>query len=152
ANHTGIYFIVVCETRYKQFIENQIYAQYPEAQIIQIQDYVHSRLDNNNTQIFKGFELILKRDLFLPIRTYTNFEVDPLASITSSTSKLDAQTEVYIQTLARPVSDYWQGVGKGYVNSRKSMVDSEGKKIALESGESDELKEIERKNTKSGFQ
>ncbi len=153
ANFTGIYFIVVCEARYQQFIENQIYAQYPEAQITQIQDYVHTPLtDGQNAQVLKGLELGLKREFFLPIKTYNSFEVDPLASISSAISKLERLSEVYIQLLVRPIADEWQGGGKAFVNARKQMVDADGKKIALESGESDELREIERKNTKSGFQ
>lgn len=38
------------------------------------------------------------------------------------------------------------------MNSRKNKVDSEGVKVGLESGESEELGEIEKKNTKVGFQ
>ncbi len=148
ANQNGIYFIVAIDNRYKGFVENQIYAQYPDAQIIQIQDYASS---NRKVNFIEGFEIGLKREFFLPIRTYNSFEVDPLASITSTISKLTADQEVYIQVVVRAVEDKWQEQGKEFVNERKARTDSEGKKVVLESGESAELSQVEYKNQKSGF-
>ncbi len=87
----------------------------------------------------------------MPIRTYTYFEVDPLASITSSISKINPGDELYIQLVIRPVSDSWQNDGKKFVNERRARTDEEGKRIALESGEGAELTQVEYKNQKFGF-
>lgn len=46
AGSYGIHFICVVNKEYKTFVENQIYAQYPEAQISEIQDYTPSLLVN----------------------------------------------------------------------------------------------------------
>jgi hypothetical protein len=152
ANHSGIYFIVVCEPRYKSFVENQIYAQYPSAQIMQVHDYVKTSQKHSVNQLVTGIELALRREFYLPIKTFQSFEVDPLSSITSAMSKLNQGDEVWIQIVARPIADSWQEQGKSFINARKQLTDAEGKKVALESGESQEMREIERKNSKSGFQ
>ncbi len=149
ANH-GIYFIVVCEDRYKKFVENQIYAQYPSAQISYIKDYSESLLAGDLA--ISTSELSLKKEFFLPIRTFENFEVDPLASITGAVAKLAPGYEVWLQTIARPINNDWQDYGKKYIDSIKNKKDAEGNSVPLETGKQAELAEIERKNNKVGFQ
>lgn len=148
-NQSGIYFLIVCDSRFKNFIENQIYAQYPDAQINQVQDYA---VTQKASKIVTGFQLGLKKEFFLPIKTFTSFEVDPLASIVSTMNNLTSSNEIYIQIVSRPIADNWQEKGKEFVNKRRSKTDIEGKKIGLESGESAELSQVEYKNQKSGFQ
>jgi len=94
----------------------------------------------------------LKHPSYLPFRTFTNFEVDPLASITGTIANLSEGHQAWIQTVVRPINNSWQKRGKSYVDTRKQQVDSEGKKVALESGESEEFRQIETKNKKVGFQ
>ncbi|MCA9380726.1 ATP-binding protein [Candidatus Dojkabacteria bacterium] len=148
-NQSGVYFLIACESRFKTFIENQIYAQYPDAQVTQIQDYA---TPEKQSKIIKGFELGLKKDFFLPIKTFTSFEVDPLASIVSTMNNLKHSDEIYIQVVTRPIADNWQELGKSYVNKRRALTDEEGKKVGLTSGEGAELSQVEYKNQKSGFQ
>lgn len=150
AAYHGIYFIVVCGQRYQKFIENQIYAQYPDAQIVRINDYTDTLRNNpGNIQIT---ELGLSREFFLPIRTFQSFEVDPLASITAAISKLEPGFEVWIQLLARPVDSSWHKVGINHITTIKGKTDSEGKKVEIDPAKQAELGEIEKKNTKVGFQ
>lgn len=149
AGNYGIHFICVVDKQYKTFVENQIYAQYPEAQIVEVQDYANSLSQKQNIQIT---ELKLLREYYFPIRTFPSFEVDPLASITGAVSSLPAGHEVFIQIVARPIGDSWQAEGKKYVEGKRNQVDKEGKRIQLESGESDLIKLVETKNSKVGFQ
>src|SRR6185369_6335253 len=65
ANPIGIFFLVVCNKRYKTFIENQIYAQYPEAQIETVHDYAEVGIKKNLHRI--GIEFKLAKDFYLPI-------------------------------------------------------------------------------------
>jgi len=150
ANPIGIFFIVVCNKRYKTFIENQIYAQYPEAQIEAVHDYAEVGIKKNLHRI--GIEFKLAKEYFLPIKTFQSFEVDPLASITSAISKLDQGTEVFIQMLVRPLDNSWQEEGKKYIDAAKNKKDAEGNKIPIEEGKTAEFAEIEKKNSKVGFQ
>lgn len=90
------------------FVEGQVYAQYPEAQIKQINpedDYVHQIPEGHYRQVV---EIGLTEDQTLPIKTFLSFEVDPLAAITATLTKLEAENEMLgIQILARPVDDTW---------------------------------------------
>ena len=149
AGNYGIHFIITIDRRYKGFIENQFYGQYPEAQISEIGDY-SKQFDSNSSYAFK--ELGLVKDSYLPIKTFESFEVDPLAAITSAISSLNARSEAFIQIVVRPVSDSWHEAGKSYVNTARSKTDPDGNKIGLESGEAEIVSRIERKNTKVGFQ
>jgi hypothetical protein len=151
AAHHGIYFIVVCKERYKKFIENQVYAQYPEAQITYIKDYTPGLTANTQGTILVS-ELAQQKEYYLPIKTFESFDVDPLASITSTISKLVPGYEVWIQIVCRPINNQWQEYGKEYIDKIRGRTDAEGKKIELESGQSAALTEIEKKNNKVGFQ
>lgn len=147
ANH-GIYFVVVCSNRYRQFLENQIYAQYPEAQLNVVPDYaVLHPMDKVATS-----ELGLTKDFYLPIKTFTSFEVDPLASITSAVSNLAPGFEVWIQLLCRPIDNEWQVKGKEYVDKLKNQKDAEGNKKEPDSALVETFGDISRKSDKVGFQ
>lgn len=100
ANANSIYFVVTCSPRYKAFIENQIYAQYPDAQIEVVKDYAGIQMVN--AQNIVSAELKLAKPWEQSLKTFYNFDVDPLASITSSMTGLPLGTEVWVQLLARP--------------------------------------------------
>ena len=91
----------------QSFVEGQIYSQYPTVQIYKMnEDYFDDRakyLVNYST------ELGLVDNEALPIKTFDNFEVDPLAGITGTLAKLspDNTEELWIQILARPIPDDW---------------------------------------------
>ena len=60
-------------------MESAIYGQYPEAEIVEVEDYLDSFpkvLPNQEIDI-SGFEEILRHEDYLPIRTYLAFE-DPV--------------------------------------------------------------------------
>jgi hypothetical protein len=85
----------------QSFVEGQIYAQYPTVQIYQAEeDYTeHER----NHSVVYSTELATTASEFLPIRTFQNFEVDPLAGITGTLAKLESTgEELWIQVLVRP--------------------------------------------------
>ncbi len=91
----------------QSFVEGQIYAQYPTVQIYKMDDdYVDKRTDY---PVVYSAELDLTENEALPIKTFENFEVDPLAGITGTLAKLnpDNSEELWIQILTRPVSDDW---------------------------------------------
>ena len=91
----------------QSFVEGQIYAQYPTVQIYKMDDdYVDKR---TNYPVVYSAELDLTENEALPIKTFENFEVDPLAGITGTLAKLnpDNSEELWIQILTRPVSDDW---------------------------------------------
>ena len=89
------------------FVEGQIYSQYPTVQIYKMnEDYVDNR---TNYPVQYSAELGLIDNEALPIKTFENFEVDPLAGITGTLAKLNPNNseELWIQILARPIPDDW---------------------------------------------
>ena len=91
----------------QSFVEGQIYSQYPTVQIYKIdEDYVD---DRTKYPVNYSAELALTDNEALPIKTFDNFEVDPLAGITGTLAKLnpDHSEEMWIQILARPIPDDW---------------------------------------------
>lgn len=92
----------------QNFVEGQIYAQYPTVQIYKMpDDYVDDRA---KYPVVYSAELTLTENEALPIKTFENFEVDPLAGITGTLAKLnpDNSEELWIQILTRPVADDWR--------------------------------------------
>lgn len=90
----------------KNFVEGQIYAQYPTVQIhTDDEDYTKRHFDQS---VVHTAELALTDNEVLPIKTFPSFEVDPLAAITATLSKLEGEgEEMWIQVIARPIGDSW---------------------------------------------
>ena len=91
----------------QSFVEGQIYAQYPTVQIYKVkEDYVEK---GKSHPVIYTSELTLTENEALPIKTFENFEVDPLAGITGTLAKLnpDKSEELWIQILTRPIPDDW---------------------------------------------
>ena len=118
-SENGINFYSVVPSHLKDFVESQIYAQYPNAEIREVEDYLTEYLTSGSV---KAAYLTLSKEYFFPLRTFRDFEVDPLAAITSSISKLSLKERVVIQILARPLPDIWQQAGHEYVAMVRSGV------------------------------
>lgn len=101
------------------FVEGQIYAQYPTVQIHTAEeDYVaHER---HHSVIYTADVNLIEPE-FLPVKTFTNFEVDPLAGITGTLAKLeDSDDEIWIQILVRPIADTWHRASDSWIDSVRS--------------------------------
>jgi len=105
-----IRFYIWTPKHLQAFVEGQIYAQYPTVQIYeQTEDYAQRRMHQT---VIHSTELTLTGDETLPIKTFPSFEVDPLAAITATLAKLDKEDEeMWIQMIARPISDNWHKKG-----------------------------------------
>jgi hypothetical protein len=116
----GIRFYVFTPGNFRNFVEGQIYAQYPDAEIKEVEDYTTKVSETNKVA---ATDLVLTKDYIFPIKTFRDFEeVDPLASITSTLSKIREQEQVWIQILIRPVDDLWQERGHAYVSTVRQGV------------------------------
>lgn len=114
ASVRGINFYAVCPKVLRDFVESQIYAQYPNAELTQVEDYTTLAPDLTDAHLEKSFVVLTKKSYF-PIRTFKEFEVDPLSAITGSISKLQEKEKVWIQILIRPIPDTWQKEGRDYI-------------------------------------
>lgn len=118
-----IYFYVVISRSLVPFMESQIYSQYPNAQITQLQeDYIGEIL--KPTAPIKEGQLRLSYSRFLPLKTYINFkEIDPLSSLLGILSKLAPEDRVVIQYLLVPIGSHWQSEGHSEMNKKTTSAD-----------------------------
>ncbi len=102
----------------RSFVEGQIYSQYPSVQIRQAdEDYVQH--ESKHSVIYTSEATLIEDDV-LPIKTFQNFEVDPLAGITGALAKLESTgEEVWIQILVRPIEDDWHKTSDRWIKSVK---------------------------------
>ncbi len=119
AKDDRIQFYIWTPRHLKDFVEGQIYAQYPNVRIREgIEDYAKTEVGDREVYTT---ELKLTKDEVLPIRTFESFEVDPLAGITAVLAKLEQKgEEMWIQIMARPIDDSWQDKGQKYIEAVKS--------------------------------
>lgn len=113
-----IRFYVWVPKALRNFIEGQIYSQYPTVQIHEAEeDYV--KHESNHSVIYSA-EMTLTDSQMLPLKTFQNFEVDPLAGITGTLAKLESTgEEVWIQILARPIADDWHKRSEKWISGIK---------------------------------
>lgn len=111
-----IEFFVRTPIHLKDFVEGQIYAQYPHVEIIETEDYVHLEPD---LKIAMAPLQTNKPDPY-PFKTFESFEVDPLSAITSTLSKVKLDEEIWIQILVKPVDDIWRTKGISLINQIRS--------------------------------
>jgi hypothetical protein len=121
-----IRFYVWVPRNLRSFVEGQIYSQYPTVQIHQAdEDYI---VHEYNHSVVYSSEITLTSHEMLPIQTFQNFEVDPLAGITGALAKLESTgEEMWIQILTRPIPDTWHKASDRWAsNLRKNGSRSSG--------------------------
>ncbi len=113
-----INFYVWVPRHLKDYVESQVYAQYPTVQIIDdVEDYAKKDLGDALTVIS---EIKTTKDSIFPIRTFATFEVDPLAGITTVLAKLEPNEQLWIQYLMRPVDDSWHAKSLQFITDSKT--------------------------------
>lgn len=111
-----IRFYVFTPAALKDFVESQIYAQYPTVEIKEVEDYTHNLEKDIH---FASAELLLSKPDFYPIKTFVDFEVDPIAAITAPLSKVSEGEKIWISILIKPAQEGWQQKGLAYVSAIK---------------------------------
>ncbi len=121
----GIKFYVAVPQNVLKFVESQIYAQYPSCQIRVVEDYTTSA-DFKQGE-YEISSVTLTKDYFFPIKTFRDFEIDPLSAITSAFSGVSFDEQVWLQFLIKPIPDGWQKPGYNYVDFVRTGVDKTNK-------------------------
>ncbi|MFH1547516.1 MAG: type IV secretion system DNA-binding domain-containing protein [bacterium] len=118
---TGINFYAVVPKYLFKFVEGQIYAQYPNANISEVEDYINKAPENVDPSSYRPYistsEIEMAKDFVFPIKTFRDFEVDPLASITSTLADVEDGERIMVQVLVRPVANNWQEISKSYISA-----------------------------------
>lgn len=117
---------------FKNVVEAQIYAQYPESEIVEVEDYMSALPDqvpSEEWDIF-GVEFSLEKEDAYPIRTYRDFltleagpkefeKVDPFSSLAELFGKIGPGAHLGYHLLLRPAQsptpDAWRKAGEALV-------------------------------------
>jgi hypothetical protein len=134
ALHKQTGFYIWLPAHLVSYIEEQVYAQYPSVQISEVEDYMQHG-NEYQTHIFT--DIVLQANDVLPIKTFPSFEVDPLAAITASLSKLEESERAVIQFLVRPIYDSWYGKAQKYAAQLQNGSSFSGLARALINGTED---------------
>jgi hypothetical protein len=123
-----IQFIVRTEMEFRDLIEAAIYAQYPEAEITEVEDYVGLAPDHfpSETQDIFGVEFALENKDAYPIRTYAEFEInltpditfaDPMAAVLENFTRIGPGENFWLQIIIEPTGSHWKEKGIELVKS-----------------------------------
>jgi len=180
AKEKAIRFFVWVPKHLQGYVEGQIYAQYPGVNVYEVKDYAKPEKVDADLGVAAA-ELSLVREDIFPIKGFDNFDVDPLAGITATLSKLEGVAQVRVQILMRPESDTWRNKAINYIAAIKTgkkdfktafvkgltglasevvrgalsgqpPVPAVPGKVELPPGVDEVLKRIEEKSNKLGFQ
>jgi len=111
-----IHFYIRTDKKYRNLIEANVYAQYPDAEVIEVEDYTKNfpkTIPNKDWDIWGADVEALKPDPF-PIRTYDHFKeditgemIDPMASMVEVLGKLGPGQHIWLQYVIWPQQEKW---------------------------------------------
>lgn len=115
------HFFIRMPSYYRNFIEAHLYAQYPQAEITEVEDYTKAApedIPNDEWDVW-GYDIVLAREDAYPIRTYVLFEhkdeemhIDPVAGLLEWYAKLPPGQQMWFQILLTPADDKWKKKGE----------------------------------------
>lgn len=121
-----VQFLVRVWSKYRDMVEAIIYAQYPEAEITEVEDYVLNAPQkwpwpNKEWGLF-GSEFVLSKPAYYPLKTHQDFTdqvsgefKDPMAGLLESLAMLQPGEQVWLQMLVTTVKQDWQEKGEDLV-------------------------------------
>lgn len=110
-----VHFYVRTPSRIRDLVETQIYAQYPQAKVVEVDDYVYNipQYTKNGDWNIWGCEFSKLKDDFLPIKTYKNFgdemktgvkeefKIDPITPTIEFLGSLPKGQQMWMQIIIR---------------------------------------------------
>lgn len=111
-----LHFYVVTRQMFKEYVESYIYAQYPDVEIYEVEDYTSGMYyDPDKVRGFVVEYGLAKPDIY-PIRSYVDYEVDkdpskieqrvdPLSAIFETLANLGPGEEYWLQIITRRSKD-----------------------------------------------
>jgi cytochrome c553 len=90
-------FFLVVDRQFKSLVESQIYAQFSDAEIQEVEDYL-KELDNTAIA-----EMDFKHTSLEPIQTYKTLQEDLLKNLSAYLSKIETSDRVFIQLALKRV-------------------------------------------------
>lgn len=128
-----IQFLVRTPVQHRDLVEAAVYAQYPDAEITEVDDYAKEyattvRFPNDKYNLW-GTEFLLVKDFPYSIRTYPEFEhslsqsfLDPMAGLLEIMSRFGPGEQLWIQLVVTPQPPGWGEVAKKVVKELTGQV------------------------------
>lgn len=112
------HFYILIPEAHRSLVESAIYAQYPDVEITEVEDYTKNVPQNIPTKEwdFWGCDMMPMKEDPYPFRTYRDFEpegeritkeekrIDPMANLLESLGKLKPGEQIWIQIIIKPIS------------------------------------------------
>jgi hypothetical protein len=118
-----IHFYIYTRRFFKNIVESQLYAQYPEIEVVEAEDYTQGLYYDPKLNNVDGCDFKLSEDDVYPIKTYIDYELDK-----------DPKEEYKIDPMAH-LMEYFSGLGPGeqawlqiYFRTDKSVIPTMQKK------------------------
>ncbi len=130
-------FYVYVNRPMRDLIEAAIYSQYPDAEIMEVEDYVKPFPDSfpDDQYDLWGAELVPFNNTIYPIRTYVEFEhqltqtfKDPMASLLEAMSRCVPGEQIWYQIVVTPVDQTWKTTAQAFIDKKI------GKKVDTKKG------------------
>ncbi len=133
-----IRFVIMIPAGIKDYIEATIYSQYPDAEIMEVEDYsqvIPMELLESEYDWFATELKLAKSDAY-PIKTYLDFEhgltgeiIDPISAFSEVLSLLKPTEQLWLQIVIRPANDGWRKAGLKEVDKLMKRVKKSSKPI-----------------------
>lgn len=116
-------YIFKMPERYRNLLESALFAQYPKAEVREVQDYLanlpRTFTPGKSEFDFWGTQLIKRADNYLPIRTYRQSDeffshkdqdttIEPLAGVLEAMSNILPHELLVLQLVMKPESEDWK--------------------------------------------
>lgn len=180
SNGGEIHFYLRIEPAYRLFIESQLYAQFPDAEIFEAEDYTMKIDYDENKYSMWGNEFGFTQPDPYPIATYVDYgmdkdpkeeqKIDPMTPLLEYLGSIQKGAQVWIQFVIRhhqkvssgPAWKFWEETNKWKDDAKKEIekIKKEGTvegdddspdRIALTPGQRNAIEAIERAQNKSAF-
>lgn len=121
-----IQYLIRTQVEHRDLVESAIYAQYPNAEINEVEDYadkIEPKFPNDEYDLWAAELQMVNKDPY-PIKTYPLWEhsltqtfLDPMASLLEVLGRLNEDEQIWIQWICKPVGDdSWRKKGIDIIN------------------------------------
>jgi hypothetical protein len=134
------HFYLRTPRQYQDMMESAIYGQFPEAEVVEVEDYLHSMpkvLPNRDLDV-AGFEEVFAKPDPYPIRTYLSFEdqveerrVDTMGALLESLSKMKGDQQFWYQLVIVPAGFELPEEGEKIMNKLLGIEEKHEKKPSI---------------------
>lgn len=170
-----IRFYVRTKNTRSHLVESAFYSNYPDMEIVEVEDY-SKKMPQNLNELYEGgynlwgTEMVLAREEVFPIRSYKDFKdphkdertIDPISNFLEILAKVKKSEIVGIQILAAPADKNWRDKRKKFIEKMsepktksisKENDDDEDRKVTVSRtpGEIEVLEAVERNLSKPAF-